>query len=145
TYPSPSVNYVQYNGVVVSSLLTDAVSPYFLFQTTLFLSPLGQPVVVRCRIATNTVAAAIASTLASNQTVTINALTRTDMLSVSNQIASLGANQSKTFARPVEFITLGVTSKGTPTNSRPVVLAQWNFNSNPPDTDMATGTTFPTR
>ncbi|HXJ59353.1 MAG TPA: hypothetical protein VNU68_22135 [Verrucomicrobiae bacterium] len=145
TYPSPSVNYVQYNGVVVSSLLSDAVSPYFLFQTTLFLSPLGQQVVVRCRIVTNTVAAAIASTLASNQTVTINALTRTDMLSVSNQIASLGANQSKTFARPVEFITLGVTSKGTPTNSRPVVLAQWNFNSNPPDTDTATGTTVPAR
>ncbi len=32
TFPSPSVNYVQYNGTALSGLTSDAVSSYFLFQ-----------------------------------------------------------------------------------------------------------------
>src|SRR6266542_2336791 len=68
-YPSPSVNYVQYDGVTVSGLSTDVVSPYFLLRPDLV-----PQTVIRCRIVTNTVAAAAASTLISNQAVTVNAL-----------------------------------------------------------------------
>src|ERR1041385_6635907 len=63
TFPSPSVNYVQYDGVTVSALLKDSVSPYFLLRPNLVAQA-----VVRCRIVSNTVAAATASTLVSNQT-----------------------------------------------------------------------------
>jgi hypothetical protein len=105
TYPSPSVNYVQYDGGTVSGLTNDGVSRYFLFRPNLV-----PQAIVRCRLVTNTVAAGIAATLSSNQTVTVNALTRTDMLAVSNRIASLTANQTSSFARPVELIVLGLTT-----------------------------------
>lgn len=105
-YPSPGVNYVQYDGVTTSGLQNDGVSQYF------FLRPnLVTQAVVRCRIVAGTAAATLAATnLVAHQTLTVNALTRTDMLAVSNQIASLTAGQSKTFARPVELITLSLTN-----------------------------------
>ena len=108
TYPAPSDNYVQYDGVALSTQLTDSVSSYFLFRPDLVPS-----VTVRCRIITNTSAATAAAALAVNQIITVNALARTDMLVVSNQIAGLTANQSTTFTRPVELITLSITGTGT--------------------------------
>jgi PKD repeat protein len=108
TYTSPNVNYVQYAGVAKSGVLNDSVSSYFLFTPT---NP-AVATTVRCRLVTNTAAAFNATGLASNQTVTVNALTRWDLLGVSNQIASLGANQSSTFTAPVELITLSVSSTG---------------------------------
>ena len=104
TYPSPSVNYVQYDGIALSTLLNDGISYYFLFRPSLVPSA-----TVRCRVVTNTPAANAAAGLTVNLPVTVNALTRTDMLTVSNQVAALSANQSATFARPVELITLGIS------------------------------------
>jgi hypothetical protein len=117
TYPSPSVNYVQLGGVALSSLLSDSVSQYFLFSST---SPSVPGVTIRCRIITNTAAAFNATGLASNQAVTVNALTRTDMLVVSNVVAGLSANQGTTFARPVELITFSVSSTGV-VSSLPII------------------------
>jgi len=108
-YPSPSVNYVQYNGTTTSAPLNDGVSSYFLFRPDLV-----PQTIVRCRIVAGTVAATVAASLASNQTVTVNALTRTDMLVVSNRIALMTASQFATFARPVELITLGLTTSSQP-------------------------------
>ncbi len=111
TYPSPGVNYVQYQGFAQSTLATDSVSQYFTFQPT---SPsFNPPVTIQCRIITNTLSATIASVLSSNRFVVVNALSRTDMLVVSNQIASMTAGQTNTFTRPVELITLGIGT-GTP-------------------------------
>jgi hypothetical protein len=107
TYSSPLANYVQYDGVALSGVLTDSVSTYFLFRPDLVPAA-----AVRCRIVTNTAAAVTAAGFTSNQTVTVNALTRTDLLIVSNQIASLSANQSSTNTLPVELITLSVSSTG---------------------------------
>src|SRR5207245_908721 len=59
TYPSPSVNYVQYDGTALSGLLNDPVSYFFWFRP--------------------------------------------------NLVAAVSANQSNTFARPVELITLSLT------------------------------------
>src|ERR1043166_4456021 len=73
TYPSPSVNYVQYAGLAVSSVLSDSVSSYFLLRPSLVPTA-----IVKCRIPAGTSAAATATTLASNQTINVNALTRTD-------------------------------------------------------------------
>jgi hypothetical protein len=107
----------------MSTLLNDGVSSYFLFRPDMV-----PQTVVRCRIVAGTVAATVANTLASNQTVTVNALTRTDMLVVSNQIASMTANQTSTFARPVELITLGLTTSSQP----PSIIAQpQNLTVNP--------------
>lgn len=109
--PSPSVNYVQYDGTVLSGLTTDSTSSYFLLQPNLLPTA-----ILRCRIVANTAAASLASGLVANQTVTVNALTRTDMQAVGSQIASMTAGQSKTFPRPVELITLGLPTIGpTPT------------------------------
>ena len=108
TYPAPSLNYVQYDGVALSTQLTDFVSSYFLFRPTLVPS-----VTVRCRIITNTPAATAAAALSVNQLITVNALTRTDMLAVSNQVAALTANQSTTFTRPIELIALSISGTGT--------------------------------
>jgi hypothetical protein len=105
TYPSPSVNYVQYSGVTVSGFTNDGVSGYFLLRPDLV-----PQTVVRCRIVANTLTETTAQNIVSNQPVTVNALTRTDMLAVSNRIAALSANQSSTFGRPVELITLGLTT-----------------------------------
>ncbi len=110
-FPSPSVNYVQYDGTVVSGVTTDSTSSYFLLQPNLFPAA-----TLRCRLVANTAAAASAAGLVANQTVTVNALTRTDMAAVGSQIAGMTAGQSKTFGRPVEFILLGLPTIGpTPT------------------------------
>ncbi len=127
TYPSPGVNYVQYDGVTTSGLLNDGVSQYFLLRPNVVTQA-----VVRCRIVAGTGAAAMAATnLTAHQTLTVNALTRTDMLSVSNQIASMTAGQSLTFARPVELITLSLTNLETivaPALTSPVMSnAQFHF------------------
>src|SRR5439155_7163748 len=103
-YPSPSVNYVQYDGIALSTLLNDGISFYFLFRPNLVPSA-----TVRCRVVTNTPAATAAGGLTVNLPITVNALTRTDMLIVSNQVAALSANQTATFTRPVEFITLSIS------------------------------------
>ena len=107
TYPSPSVNYVQYDGTALSGVQTDSVSQYFLFQPSVVPAA-----TVRCRLVSNTASATIASPLVAGQTLTVNALNRTDMAAVSSLIASMGPGQSATFARPVEFILLGVPTLG---------------------------------
>ena len=107
TYPSPRFNYCIYDGVTLSGLTNDFVSSYFLLKPNLVPTA-----VIRCRLVTNTIAAAVAAGLVSNQTVTVNALTRCDLLVVSNQIASLTAGQTGTFTWPVEFITLNITNLG---------------------------------
>lgn len=65
TFPSPSVNYVEYAGVVTSALQTDALSDYFMFKPNLVPG-----VTVRCRLVANTAAAAAATSLVPNQSVT---------------------------------------------------------------------------
>jgi hypothetical protein len=125
TYPSPSVNYVQYAGLAVSSVLSDSVSSYFLLRPSLVPTA-----IVKCRIPAGTSAAATATTLASNQTINVNALTRTDLFSVSNQLTLISAGQSKTFPRPVELIALGIGIGGAPSNP-PVILAEWNVSGLP--------------
>src|SRR5947209_2118467 len=111
--PSPSVNYVQYDGTVLSPVTTDSTSSYFLVQPNLVPTA-----ILRCRLVANSAAASSAAGLVANQTVTVNALTRTDMQAVGSQIASMSAGQSKTFPRPVELITLGLPAIGpTPTPS----------------------------
>lgn len=111
SFPSPSVNYVQYDGTVISGVTTDTTSNYFLFQPNLVPTA-----TLRCRLVANTAAATSAGGLVPNQTVTVNALTRTDMAAVSSQIAGMTAGQSQTFPRPVEFIVLGLPTIGpTPT------------------------------
>src|SRR6478672_3291355 len=72
TFASPSVNYVEYAGVVTSKLQTDGLSDYFMFRPNLVPG-----VTVRCRLVANTAAAAAAATLVANQSLTVNALTRT--------------------------------------------------------------------
>lgn len=112
TSPAPSVNYVQYAGVALSGLTNDSVSQYFWFRPTLVPTA-----TVRCRIVTNTLAATAAAALFSNQTLTVNALTRTDMLEVSNRVAALSypSNPTAGFARPVELITLSIGDTGVAT------------------------------
>lgn len=107
TFPSPSVNYVQYDGTAVSSVTTDSTSSYFLFRPNLVPSAL-----VKCRLVANTGGASDAVILHSNQAVSVNALTRTDMARISDAVAPLSVGQSKTFPRPVEFITLGLPAIG---------------------------------
>ena len=115
TYPSPRFNYCIYDGVTLSALTNDFVSQYFLLKPNLVPTA-----VIRCRIVTNTIAAAVAAGLVSNQTVTVNALTRCDLLGVSNKIASLTAGHTNVFAWPVEFITLNITNLG-------LVRRRWQF------------------
>jgi len=113
--PSPSVNYVQYDGIAVSGLLSDTVSQYFVFQPNLV--PEAR---VTCRLVSTTSAASAAAGITPNQSVTVNALTRTDMAAVNAQIGSMTANQQSTFTRPIEFIVLGLPNIGpapTPTPS----------------------------
>jgi PKD repeat protein len=132
TFPTSAgadtVNYLQYDGQVVQTLTNDSVSSYITFHAT--NSPAGAisgARVMRCRIITNTVAATVAATLGSNQTVTVNILNRVDMMGISNVVASLGAGQSTSLVQPLEWITLGLTNigpnvppsayfSGTPTN-----------------------------
>ncbi|MFL6513442.1 MAG: hypothetical protein ACJ8M1_00285 [Chthoniobacterales bacterium] len=113
--PSPSVNYVQYDGVAVSGVASDTVSQYFLFQPNLVPS-----VTVRCRLISNTGAASAAAAIMPNQALTVNAMTRTDLAAVNSQVGSMSANQQKSFVRPIEFIVLGLPTIGpgpTPTPS----------------------------
>jgi hypothetical protein len=135
TYPSPGINYAQYTGSMISGVQTDSVSQYFLFKPSLV------PVLVRSRLITNTLAATVAPGFFSNQTITVNALTRTDMLVVSNQIASLTAGQTNTFTRPVELITLGLVTSapvvfsvtpncGPPSGGTPITVSGFNFTGN---------------
>jgi len=74
---------------------------------------------LRCRLIANTTAASAAAGLSVNQTVTVNALTRTDMGFVANRIASMTAGQSATFPRPVELIVLGLPGIGPPPTPTP--------------------------
>ncbi|MEY2536416.1 MAG: hypothetical protein QOG67_156 [Verrucomicrobiota bacterium] len=107
SYPSPSVNYIEYDGVVVSPLTSDAVSSYIVFRPNLVPNT-----TVRCRLIANTNAAAVAAGLGTGQPLTVNALTRTDMAAVADQISGLGPGDSTTFGRPVEFITLDLANLG---------------------------------
>ena len=107
TYPSPRFNYCIYDGVTLSGLTNDSVSQFFWLKPTLVPTA-----VVRCRIVTNTVAATVAAGLVSNQAVSVNALTRCDLLVVSNRIAALTAGQTGIFTWPVELITLNFTNVG---------------------------------
>lgn len=107
TFPSPSVNYVQYDGIAVSSVTTDETSSYFLFRPNLVPASL-----VRCRLVASTAAYNAAGALRSGQALSVNALTRTDMEIVGQEIAPLLPQQSKTFPRPVEFITLALPTVG---------------------------------
>jgi phosphatidylinositol-3-phosphatase len=108
TFTSPNTNYGQFTGIAQSGVLNDVTSSYFLFTPT---NP-AVATTVRCRLVPNTAAAFNATGLSSNQSVTVNILTRWDMLGISNKIASLTANQSSTFVTPLEFITLSVSSTG---------------------------------
>jgi len=117
SFPSPSVNYVQYAGTALSGLEADDVSDYFLFRPDLVPTA-----TVTCRLIADTAAASAAAGLIANQGVTVNALTRTDMAGINTQISTMTAGQMKTFARPVELITLdlpgiGPTPTPTPTPS----------------------------
>lgn len=118
TYPSPRFNYCIYDGVTLSGLTNDSVSQFFWLKPTLVPTA-----VVRCRIITNTVAATVAAGLVSNQAVSVNALTRCDMLVVSNKIAALTAGQTGIFTWPVELITLNFTNVGAIPSPVPVVLS----------------------
>lgn len=107
TYPSGSVNYVEYAGTVLSGLTSDAVSSYFVFRPTVV--PTAS---VKCRLVSSTGAATTAATLVVGQSLTVNALTRTEMAAIATQISGMTANQSAVFPRPIEFITLGLTNLG---------------------------------
>lgn len=107
TFPSPSVNYVQYGGTAVSGLTSDTVSSYFLFQPALVPSA-----TVKCRLVASTAANSTAATVMPGQYLTVNALTRTDMAAVADQISALVGGQTTTFPRPIEFITLGLSNFG---------------------------------
>ena len=130
TFPTGSgvdlVNYVQYDGQVVQTLTSDSISPFITFHATNCPKGLISGArVMRCRIITNTVAATVAASLGSNQTVTVNVLNRVDMLGISNVVASLGAGQSMTFTQPIEWITCGLTNIG------PNVPPTANFSGTP--------------
>ena len=112
SWPSPNINYSQFSGIAMSGLTNDFVSQYFLFEPTSPM-PSNVPVTVRCRIIANTYAARLASGLVSNQTLTINALNRTDMLGVSNVIAGMTAGQTTNVTAPVELVTLGLSALGS--------------------------------
>ncbi len=103
TFPSPSVNYVEYAGTAMSAVQRDSVSQYFFFRPDLVPGA-----TVRCRLITGTIAANASTGLVTGQAVTVNALTRTDLDGVGNQLATLAPGQSRTFARPVELILLGI-------------------------------------
>lgn len=120
--PSPSVNYVQYDGTVLSGVISDAISDYFLFRPSIVPSA-----EVKCRVVAHTAAAVPSRDLRANQSVTINALTRTDMAAIDAHVARLNGGQSDTFARPIEFILLGLPNIGptpdpTPTPATPSLL-----------------------
>lgn len=104
SFPSPSVNYVQYAGTVAAPVQSDALGQYFFFRPDLVPGT-----TIRCRLITNSAVAAMAITLATDQSVTVNALTRTDMSAVAAQIATMAAGEQKSFGRPIELIVLGLS------------------------------------
>ena len=128
-FPSPSVNYVQYDGVALSAVVSDAVSSYFLFRPNSVPS-----VTLKCRLTVGTAAAAGATALNANQTVTVNALTRTDMSAISAQLSTMNPGDTATFGRPIELITLGLVNIGPGPTPTP----------NPTPTPSATPTPSPT-
>jgi outer membrane biosynthesis protein TonB len=136
-FPSPSVNYVQYAGIALSGVTSDATSSYFLFRPNLVPSA-----TLRCRLVANTAAATAAAGLTVNQSVTVNALTRNDMGFVSSQIASLTAGQMATFPRTVELIVLGLPGLGPPPTPTPTATA--TATATPAATATATATAAPT-
>lgn len=110
SFPSPSVNYVEYSGQVAAAVTSDSLSSYFTFHPSLVPAA-----TVKCRLISGTGAVAIAGGLVANQNgVTVNALTRTDMASVKATADGLSANQSTTVARPIELIVLAVSTSGPP-------------------------------
>jgi hypothetical protein len=110
TFPSPSVNYVQYAGLALGTLQSDALGQFFLFRPDLVPSA-----TVRCRLIANSAAALAAASLAPNQSVTVNALTRTDVSAIANQVSAMNPGDQKNFARPVELIVLGLSGGTSPT------------------------------
>jgi PKD repeat protein len=144
-YPSgaggATMNYPEYDGRVVQILTNDVCGPYFTFLPT--NSPAGAITgarVMRCRIVTNTHDAPIATGLVSNMAVNVNSLNRMDFLVMSNTVASISANGSLTFVRPVEFVVLGLKTlgtvappaanfTGTPTNGIPSLTVTFTDNS----------------
>jgi hypothetical protein len=134
-FPSPSVNYTQYAGTTATAVQSDTLGQYFLFKPSLVPS-----VTVRCRLVANTAAASAAASLTANQSVTVNALTRTDMAAVDSVISSLGAGQSQTFARPVELIVLGLPGIGPTPTPTPTPTPS----ATPTPTPSATPTPTPT-
>ena len=63
-----------------------------------------------------------AAGLQANQSVTVNALTRTDLSQVQSRIASMSAGQSQTFTRPIELIVLGLPSVGPTPSPTPTPI-----------------------
>ena len=137
TFPSPSVNYVQYVGTAMSPVQSDALGQYFLFRPDLVPG-----VTTRCRLIANSAAAAAAAVLVTNQSVTVNGLTRTDMSGVVSQISTMVANQQKTFARPIELIVLGLPGIGPGPTPTPSPTATPSVTPTP--TASPTPTTTPT-
>jgi subtilisin-like proprotein convertase family protein len=140
-FPSPSVNYVQYTGTVLSPVTADATSSYFLFRPSTVPSA-----TVKCRLVADTTAAGSAGTLVANQSVTVNALTRTDMAAVGAQIDAMVAGDTLTFQRPVELIVLGLPGIGavpTPTPT-PTATATPTATINPTPTPTPGATPTPT-
>lgn len=136
-FPSPSVNYVQLRGVALSAVTSDATSSYFLFRPNLVPTA-----TLRCRLIANTGAANAAAGLSVNQTVTVNALTRTDMGFVSSQIASMTAGQTATFPRMVELIVLGLPGLAAPSPT-PTATASPTATATATSTPTATPITTP--
>jgi hypothetical protein len=135
TFPSPSVNYVQYAGVALSALQSDALGQFFLFRPDLVPSA-----TVRCRLIANSGAVFAAASLSPDQTVTVNALTRTDMSAIASQISSMSASDQKTFARPIELIVLGLGGTNPTPTPTPTVTPSPTVTPTP--TPTPAGNTF---
>jgi len=139
-FPSPSVNYMQLDGIVLSTVTSDATSSYFLFRPNLVPTT-----TLRCRLVANTGATNVAAGLSVNQAVTVNALTRTDMGFISSQIAAMTAGQTATFPRTVELIVLGLPGTVAPTPTPTATpTATPATTPSPTPTATATATATPT-
>lgn len=110
TTPSPSVNYVQYDGTATSGILSDSTSSYFNFRP----STVGANV-CKVRIVSGTAAATATSggVILNNVTLTVNVLPRMDVASINSTLAGMTASQSVTVPRPVEFILLDASNIGS--------------------------------
>lgn len=102
TFPSPSVNYVNYTGALQSNILTDTISSYFVFKPDLVTG-----VNVKCRLINGTSSYNYLITgVQSGSRVVVNALTRTDVASLKIAADSFLPSSGYVFPRPVEFIVL---------------------------------------